>query len=103
MSGIQLTPENQNNINSFSENFNLMSVNAVRKLLKVRHSTVEEFIRQGKLKAIKMNDRYKIPKIFLEEFFRNSKLQNLENQKTNFESSNIKEKINELINKNKRN
>lgn len=101
MSSTELISDSNTNINTF-DNLVLLSINEVRKILRVRHSTVSNLINTQRLKAIKIKDRFKISKISLEEFINTNSSNDTSQQDTNHtSSSNLREQINELINKNR--
>lgn len=101
MSSTELITDSNTNINTI-DNLVLLSINEVRKILRVRHSTVSDLINTGRLKAIKIKDRFKISKISLEEFINTSSSNDLRQPDTiHTSSSNLRQQINELINKNR--
>ena len=52
----------ESNVPMISSEYRLLSINAVRKLLGVRHETVKELIRTGKIKAVTTtNHKFKVP------------------------------------------
>lgn len=55
-------------MNVTSTNLKLLSINAARKILGVRHETVKKLIHQNKLKSLIINNRVKIPFWSLHEF-----------------------------------
>ncbi len=77
-------------------NFQLLSIHRVSKILKIRHDSVQNLISSGSLKAIKIKKRFKVPLINLKEFVRN----NTEEKKNENETTltNTQQKIDTLIN-----
>lgn len=50
----------------------LLSLNRASKILGIRYGTVQKLIRTGRIKAITINNKYKIPYINLVEFVNGS-------------------------------
>ncbi|MBN8568036.1 MAG: helix-turn-helix domain-containing protein [Ignavibacteria bacterium] len=90
----------ERNLTTNNNDLHLLSINEVRKILKLRHSTVNDLVQQGKIKSMKINNRIKVPEFRLQEFI-------IENSQTNCSekmqrhTSNLNDQINDLINKRK--
>lgn len=57
----KINSDNKTKLELISNDFQLMSVNEVRKLLNVSPNSVMKLILSGQLHAVKINTRYKIP------------------------------------------
>jgi len=90
----------ENNLITNNNQLHLLSINEVRKILKLRHSTVNDLVQEGKIKSMKINNRLKVPEFRLQEFIvENTQSDNLEKKQHN--ASNLNDQINDLINKRK--
>ena len=82
--------------------YKLLSINEIRKILKIRQSSVMSLIAEGKLKAIKINNRLKISKHQLDDFLLNSShSDSRETNQVQITGSTKKDSINMIINKNR--
>lgn len=95
---MQLNIIPESNLTTTNNQFHLLSINEVRKILKVRHSTVNELVQDGKLKAVKISKRLKIPEFRLQEFIvESSQIESAE--KKELRSADVKKQIDELVNR----
>jgi len=95
----------QTNINSNQsgidiKNLKLLSINEARKVLGLRHETVKGLIEQGKLQALIIHNRIKIPIWSLLEYQKIA-VQDFGNTiSNNFESESEDELVQRILNKN---
>ena len=82
----------------------LLSINEARRILGIRYQSVVELIETGELEFIEMRSRKKIPMTKLRSFInRSSKaLKDKRDITKSFETSSIKNKLNNIIKKHKR-
>lgn len=69
-------------LNNFNEsNLKLLSVNEVRKILKIGYKAATKLITDGELHAIRINSRYKIPQLSLDNYIKNISTYKIDNIK----------------------
>ena len=84
-----------------SDELSLLSINQARQILKIRHSSLQELINTGQIEFVEINNRRKIPMIKLRSFInRSSKsLKDKRDIAKSFETSSIKNKLKNIIQK----
>ncbi|MBP9096540.1 MAG: helix-turn-helix domain-containing protein [Ignavibacteria bacterium] len=82
----------------------LLSINEARRILGIRYQSVIELIENGELEFIDMGSRKKIPMTKLRSFINRSSraLKDKRDITKSFETSSIKNKLNNIIKKHKR-
>lgn len=50
------------------DKYRLISINQARKILQIRHKTLTEIIKEGKIKIININGKIKIPRKNLDQY-----------------------------------
>lgn len=97
---MQLNAVPEKNLTTNNNHLHLLSINEVRKILKLRHSTVNDLVQEGKIKSMKINNRIKVPEFRLQEFIVENS-QSDSSEKMQHHTSNLNDQINNLINKRK--
>jgi len=60
--------EQTNDLPKNDDKYRLISINQARKILQIRHKTLTEIIKEGKIKIININGKIKIPRKNLDQY-----------------------------------
>lgn len=90
-------------LNNFNEsNLKLLSVNEVRKILKIGYKAATKLIADGELHAIRINSRYKIPQLSLDNYIKiisTYKIDNIKKDEKEIEEHKIDNILDDLYQK----